>query len=99
MGMILGPYMINLLGDFSGAFMLAGEIGLLLLVLEAGVEVDLTMLKMVGPLGVAVAVFGSICPMAIGYGLSYAYGYGTRVCAPSRIDACASVCHAGWLAG
>lgn len=54
--MLLGPFMANLLGDFNAAFMLAGEIGLLLLVLEAGHEVDIDMLKMVcgsGTMGLA----------------------------------------------
>ena len=47
MGMVLGPHVLNILGDFSGGFMMAGEVGLLLLVLEAGHDVDLTMLKLV----------------------------------------------------
>ena len=56
MGMVLGPYLFNILGHFNDSFMLAGEIGLLLLVLEAGHDVDLDMLKMVCVLCVCVCV-------------------------------------------
>ena len=60
--------------DARAPLMLAGEIGLYMLVLEAGVEVDLAMLKMLGLRGLAVAVLGSFLPLAIGLGLATAVG-------------------------
>ena len=47
------------------ALMLYGEVGLMLLVLEAGLDVDIEMLKLIGARGVGVAVSGSVMPLAI----------------------------------
>ena len=48
------------------ALMMIGEFGLVLMVLEAGVEVDLEQLALVGRRGVLVAFAGSLVPLAIG---------------------------------
>ena len=72
-GMLLGPNGT----DFApkpDALMLAGEVGLMLLVLEAGLDVDFDMLKKVGGRAVGVAVSGSLVPMGIGAALSFALG-------------------------
>ena len=69
-GILLGPGLGNLISfDARGPLMLCGEIGLYMLVLEAGVEVDLAMLKLLGLRGLAVAVLGSLFPLALGLGL------------------------------
>ena len=57
-GMVLGPELLNVV-PFPLALTLVGEVGLLLLVLEAGLEVDLAMLKQIGGKGLVVAAVGS----------------------------------------
>ena len=75
-GMILGPHGLDILGEEkSTCLMLFGEIGLYLLVLEAGVEVDVSMLRLIGPRGLLVAVFGSLMPLGIGLSLALLMGY------------------------
>eukprot|EP00484_Ammonia_sp_Unknown_P008699 CAMPEP_0197079908 /NCGR_PEP_ID=MMETSP1384-20130603/213862_1 /TAXON_ID=29189 /ORGANISM="Ammonia sp." /LENGTH=773 /DNA_ID=CAMNT_0042518789 /DNA_START=52 /DNA_END=2373 /DNA_ORIENTATION=- len=71
-GIILGPHLLNLAGDEGSEFLIViGEIGLIMLVVEAGIDVDVGMLKLIGPRGVAIAVFGSVIPMAFGFCMSY----------------------------
>ena len=72
-GIILGP---NLLGfvPYSDALIVIGEIGLVLLVLEAGIDVSIGHLKVVGYRGLSVALFGSMLPLGIGTGLAIGYG-------------------------
>eukprot|EP00484_Ammonia_sp_Unknown_P000784 CAMPEP_0197021680 /NCGR_PEP_ID=MMETSP1384-20130603/2627_1 /TAXON_ID=29189 /ORGANISM="Ammonia sp." /LENGTH=1130 /DNA_ID=CAMNT_0042449567 /DNA_START=117 /DNA_END=3509 /DNA_ORIENTATION=- len=72
-GIILGPNLLNLV-PYSDALIVIGEIGLVLLVLEAGIDVSIGHLKVVGSRGLAVAVFGSMVPLGIGTGLAIAYG-------------------------
>jgi len=69
------------LADFAPlpeSWVLFGEIGLVLLVLEAGIDVDLDMLKIVGTSGVTIAAVGSVLPIGIGAGLAFAMGYDAR---------------------
>lgn len=72
-GLILGPHLLHL-APYSDVLKMIGECGLILLVIEAGIEVDLDMLKLIGPRGFLVAVFGSMTPLAIGFGLGLATG-------------------------
>ena len=58
------------------AFVLIGEVGLVILVLEAGVDIDLTTLKLVGTRGFMIAVLGSLLPIAIGMLLAWAMNVG-----------------------
>ena len=53
--------------------MLLGEIGLILLVIEAGLEIDLLILKQVGCRGIIVGFLGSICTLALGIAIGYAF--------------------------
>eukprot|EP01083_Nonionella_stella_P054007 142692_1 len=53
---------------------LVGEIGLVLLVLEAGIDVSIGHLKVVGFRGLSLAIFGSMIPLGIGTGLATLYG-------------------------
>merc|ERR1740122_672126 len=65
-GIILGPHLLNLAGDHGSDFLIViGEIGLVMLVVEAGIDVDIGMLKLIGPRGVCIAILGSIFPMGI----------------------------------
>eukprot|EP00232_Nephroselmis_pyriformis_P015211 CAMPEP_0182888814 /NCGR_PEP_ID=MMETSP0034_2-20130328/21666_1 /TAXON_ID=156128 /ORGANISM="Nephroselmis pyriformis, Strain CCMP717" /LENGTH=934 /DNA_ID=CAMNT_0025022269 /DNA_START=70 /DNA_END=2871 /DNA_ORIENTATION=+ len=70
-GILVGPHGIDL-APRPTSLMLIGEVGLLLMVLEAGIEVDLSQLALVGGRGVMVAVFGSLVPLLIGFSLAMA---------------------------
>eukprot|EP00591_Stephanopyxis_turris_P003514 CAMPEP_0195521100 /NCGR_PEP_ID=MMETSP0794_2-20130614/17952_1 /TAXON_ID=515487 /ORGANISM="Stephanopyxis turris, Strain CCMP 815" /LENGTH=778 /DNA_ID=CAMNT_0040650573 /DNA_START=46 /DNA_END=2382 /DNA_ORIENTATION=+ len=76
-GIILGPPVLNYVPN-AEAFVMLGEIGLILLVLEAGIDVDLTTLHLIGPRGVSIAIIGSILPIGIGIGIGFALGYDTK---------------------
>merc|ERR1719203_2002683 len=87
-GIILGPHVLNLAGDHGSAFLIViGEIGLVMLVVEAGVDVDIGMLKLIGPRGVGIAILGSVMPMSMGFTLSYLF-MGTGVMTSIAIGAC-----------
>jgi len=74
-GIVLGPNLLSFVPpDMEGAFVLMGELGLYLLVIEAGIDIDLTTLKLIGARGVTIAIVGSILPIAIGYGIAVALG-------------------------
>ena len=70
-GMLMGPHGLELAPKHD-ALMLIGEVGLLLMVLEAGLEVDLDMLRVVGTRGVLVAFMGSLLPLGLGFGIATA---------------------------
>lgn len=65
-GIVLGPQLVDFV-PYEPAFVLLGEIGLVLLVIEAGVDIDITTLKLIGKRGVIIATLGSIFPIAIGF--------------------------------
>jgi Kef-type K+ transport system membrane component KefB len=67
-GVILGPNLLEF-APKTGALKMLGEIGLMLLVVEAGVDVDLEMLRTVGLRGMVVAIVGSIIPLGIGFAI------------------------------
>lgn len=57
-GILLGPNLFNFVPNVE-AFVMFGEIGLILLVMEAGIDIDLTTLRMIGLRGVIIAVIGT----------------------------------------
>mmetsp|Transcript_16671 Transcript_16671/g.42768 ORF Transcript_16671/g.42768 Transcript_16671/m.42768 type:complete len:751 (-) Transcript_16671:480-2732(-) len=69
-GILVGPHGVAI-APKPDALMLAGELGLVLMVMEAGMEVDLQQLRIVGARGVCVAFVGSLLPLAIGTGVAY----------------------------
>eukprot|EP01084_Bolivina_argentea_P055906 102397_1 len=69
-GIILGPYLIDMV-PYPKALIVIGDIGLLLLVLEAGIDVNMGILKVVGTRGLMVAIFGSMFPLVIGLFLAF----------------------------
>lgn len=73
-GIIFGPPFADIVPNPS-AFVLLGEIGLVLLVVEAGVDIDVMTLKLIGKRGVIIAVIGSILPIGIAMSLAFAMGY------------------------
>merc|ERR1719203_1681652 len=72
-GIIMGPNLLNFV-PYSDALVVIGEIGLVLLVLEAGIDVSIGHLKVVGRRGLGVAVLGSLLPLGIGTGLALLFG-------------------------
>eukprot|EP00802_Teleaulax_amphioxeia_P002048 Tamp_02050.p1 GENE.Tamp_02050~~Tamp_02050.p1 ORF type:complete len:643 (-),score=98.11 Tamp_02050:591-2519(-) len=76
-GMLMGPNGTGLAPKHDG-LMLAGEVGLMLLVLEAGLDVDFKMISKVGARAVGVAVSGSLVPLGIGAALALALKLGWK---------------------
>lgn len=69
-GIFLGPELAGFVPNET-AWVLLGEIGLILLVMEAGIDIDVSMLKLIGTRGLMVAIVGSILP--IGFGMIIAF--------------------------
>jgi Kef-type K+ transport system membrane component KefB len=74
-GIAFGPEGLNVLPDASSTFVLLGNLGLCLLILQAGLEMDVGILRLIGPRGVWIAIVGSILPIGIGIGLTVGLGY------------------------
>lgn len=51
---------------------------LILLVLEAGIDIDITMLKLIGTRGLIIAIIGSVLPIGIGIAVAFALGIDTK---------------------
>ena len=46
-----------------------------MLVLEAGIDIDLTTLRLIGSRGLIIAVVGTFLPVALAFGVAYILGY------------------------
>lgn len=77
-GIAFGPEGWDVLPDTSFTFVLLGNVGLVLLILQAGLEMDIGILRLIGPRGVWIAIVGSILPIGIGIGLTVALGYDAK---------------------
>ena len=67
-GIVLGPNLLDIVGSHGSEFLIVvGEIGLIMLVVEAGIDVDIGMLKLIGPRGLLIALIGSLLPLLIGF--------------------------------
>ena len=86
-GIILGPNLIDFV-PYHDALIVIGEIGVLLLVLEAGIDVDIGMLKVIGKPGVGVALLGSMTPLLIGAFIAYFIAQNTG---SDRLITCISI--------
>lgn len=65
-GIILGPPLLNIVPN-AAALVLIGEVGLILLVIEAGIDIDLAVMKLVGSRGLLIAIVGSFLPIGVGF--------------------------------
>jgi len=65
-GIFLGPSLANYVPN-PISFVMLGEIGLILLVIEAGIDIDLTTLQLIGPRGMLIAIVGSILPILFAF--------------------------------
>lgn len=79
-GLLLGPSVLNILNwsAFSQAgetLHLLAEVGVILLMLIAGLEVDLHDLRQAGRTALLGGVLGVLLPLAGGWGLAFLFGY------------------------
>jgi Kef-type K+ transport system membrane component KefB/Ca2+-binding EF-hand superfamily protein len=70
-GFLLGPPLADFV-PYEEAFVLVGEIGLIMLLLEAGVELDVAQLRETGARALGIGVTGTILPLVVGMGLAMA---------------------------
>ncbi|HKH25553.1 MAG TPA: cation:proton antiporter [Acidimicrobiia bacterium] len=73
-GVAIGPSVFDLVGT-EQTLQVLGEIGVILLLLQVGMEMDLRELGAVGRASASVAVIGVVLPMAAGFGVSELFGY------------------------
>ncbi|HVV35122.1 MAG TPA: cation:proton antiporter [Acidimicrobiales bacterium] len=74
-GVLIGPSALNLVGH-DEILTVLGELGVLLLLLDVGLEMDLGELAAVGRASIAVAFVGVAIPFAAGAGVAAALGHG-----------------------
>ena len=67
-GLLVGPSVFGLVGEHNEVLETLGEIGVILLLLEVGMEMDLGELAKVGRTSFLVAVTGVVAPMLLGIG-------------------------------
>ncbi|KAK7249625.1 Sodium/hydrogen exchanger protein [Aureococcus anophagefferens] len=72
-GIVLGPALLDFVPN-PAVLKSVGEIGLALLVIEAGLHVDLEMLEIIGARGLAVGGLGSALPLCLGAGAATLWG-------------------------
>ena len=72
-GFLLGPPLADVV-PYPEALVLVGEIGLIMLLLEAGVELDVAQLRETGLRALAIGLTGTILPLFVGIGLAMASG-------------------------
>jgi len=80
-GVLIGPSVLGLVeatGPGSGALRVLAEIGVILLLLEVGMEMDLRELGAVGKASILVACTGVVVPFVLGAGAAKAFGEPTK---------------------
>lgn len=77
-GVVIGPSVLDLVGT-EETLLVLGEIGVILLLLQVGMEMDLGELGAVGRASVSVAFVGVAVPMVTGFGVSELFGYEPKV--------------------
>ena len=74
-GILIGPSVLYLVGS-DEVLRVLGELGVILLLLEVGLQMDLTELGSVGRSSLLVATAGVAAPFALGYGVMAGFGEG-----------------------
>lgn len=74
-GIVVGPSLLGLVGRDDEVLKVLGEIGVILLLLDVGLEMDLGELRKVGRASMLVAVIGVVAPMAMGWGAMLGLGF------------------------
>jgi len=77
-GVAIGPSALDFVGT-EETLRVLGEIGVILLLLQVGMGMDLAELGAVGKASVMVAVVGVVVPMATGFGVAGAFGYDPKI--------------------
>jgi Kef-type K+ transport system membrane component KefB len=72
-GIMIGPSVLGLVDTGDMLFFLA-ELGVILLLIQVGLETDIIELKSVGRASILVAIIGVVLPMALGFGASSLLG-------------------------
>jgi Kef-type K+ transport system membrane component KefB/predicted amino acid-binding ACT domain protein len=72
-GILIGPSVLGLVNTGDMLFFLA-ELGVILLLIQVGLETDIVELKSVGRASILVAIIGVVLPMALGFGASSMLG-------------------------
>jgi Kef-type K+ transport system membrane component KefB len=75
-GILVGPSVLGLVSGGDEVVRTLGEIGVILLLLEVGMEMDLAELSRVGRASLLVAAVGVVVPMVLGIGAMHAVGAG-----------------------
>ena len=73
-GALLGPLFADLVPSYE-MLMLLGELGLVMLVVQAGLEIQLSIFKQIGFRSFCVGLLGSVLPVAIGMGISLGFEF------------------------
>ena len=73
-GVVIGPSVLGLVG-LNETLAVLGEIGVILLLLQVGLEMNLGELGAVGRSSLTVAVIGVVVPMATGFAVAEAFSY------------------------
>lgn len=78
-GILIGPSVLKWVDPISHVavadmILLLGEIGVILLLLQVGLEMDLGELRRVGTSALVVALIGVVVPFAAGFGVATAFG-------------------------
>ncbi|MFN8018125.1 MAG: cation:proton antiporter [Acidimicrobiales bacterium] len=74
-GVIVGPSLLGWVDRGDEVLRALGEIGVILLLLEVGMEMDVGELRKVGRASLGVAVVGVVAPMVVGYGAMLGLGF------------------------
>lgn len=78
-GILLGPNIANYAPE-PRSLILIGDFGLCLLMLEAGLEIDVSLLKQVGLRGLLIAITGAVIPFGIAYGFAVLFKFSPNGC-------------------
>jgi Kef-type K+ transport system membrane component KefB len=73
-GMVVGPSLLGWVGRDDEVLRLLGELGVILLLLDVGLEMDIGELRKVGRASLSVATIGVVVPMALGIGAMHLMG-------------------------
>jgi len=72
-GIVMGPELLDFVHN-AEAWVMFGELGLILLVIEAGIDIDLSTLRLIGTRGCLIAFFGSVLPIGLGMLITWVLG-------------------------
>jgi Kef-type K+ transport system membrane component KefB/glycine cleavage system regulatory protein len=67
-GIVIGPSLLGLVGRGDEVLRVLGELGVILLLLDVGLEMDIGELRKVGRASLSVATIGVVVPMVLGIG-------------------------------